>query len=118
MARVSQAASIAAIQAVLPAAGSWWISLTNADPGTTGATELPGITRQVFTPSAGTAAIPSVVSNTNAITIPNTGATAANYAVVYDAVTAGNFRVAAPLASPVTAASITLAVGAAQFTAA
>jgi hypothetical protein len=33
MARTSQAASIAAIQAVLPAAGSWWITLTNTDPG-------------------------------------------------------------------------------------
>jgi hypothetical protein len=118
MARASQAASIAAIQAVLPAAGPWWITLTNTDPGTTGATELPGITRQSFTASAGTAAIPSVVSNTNAITVPNTGATQANYVAIYDAVTAGNFRIAAALASPVTAASITLAIGAAQFTAA
>lgn len=111
MARTSQAASIAAIQAVLPSAGSWWITLTNTDPGTTGATELPGITRQTFTASAGTAAVPSVVSNTNAITIPNTGATQANYWAIYDAVTAGNYRTGGALNSSVTAASITIAVG-------
>jgi hypothetical protein len=112
MARTSQAGSIAAVQALLPAAGTWWITLTNTDPSTTGATELPGITRQAFTASAGTAAIPSVVSNTNALTVPNTGATQANYWAIYDAVTAGNYRTGGALASPVTGASITIAIGA------
>jgi hypothetical protein len=117
MARASQAAGIAAIQAVLPAAGPWWITLNNTDPGTAGVAELAGITRQTFTASSGTAAIPSVVSNTNAITVPNSGAAAANYVSIYDAVTAGNYRIGAALASPVTAASITFAIGAAQFSA-
>jgi phage tail protein X len=117
MARASQAAGIAAIQAVLPTAGTWFATLSNTDPGTAGVTELPGITRQTYTASAGTAAIPSVVSNTNAITIPNTGATAANYLEIYDALTAGNYRIGAALASAVTAASMTFAVGAAQFSA-
>lgn len=117
MARASQAAGVAAIQAVLPAAGTWFATLTNTDPGTAGSAELGGITRQTYTASAGTAAIPSVVSNTNAITIPNSGATAANYLAIYDALTAGNYRIGAALASPVTAASITFAVGAAQFSA-
>jgi hypothetical protein len=111
MARTSQAACIAGIQAILPAAGSWWITLHNTDPGTTGSAELPGITRQPFTASAGTAAIPSIVSNTNAITVPNSGATQAVYWGIYDAVTAGNYRTGGLLNSAVTAASITIAVG-------
>jgi hypothetical protein len=116
MARASQAAGVAAIQAVLPTAGPWFIDLSNTDPSTTGATGL-ATTRQTYTASSGTAAIPSVVSNTNAITIPTAGSTQALYAEIYDAVTAGNYRIAAPLASGVTAASITIAVGAAQFSA-
>lgn len=117
MARASQAAGVAAIQAVLPAAGTWFITLNNTDPGTAGSAELAGITRQTYTASAGTAAIPSVVSNTNAITIPTSGAAAANFVSIYDAATAGNYRIGAALASPVTATSITIAVGAAQFSA-
>ena len=116
MARASQAAGVAAIQAVLPVAGPWYLDLSNADPGTAGATGL-ATTRQTFTASAGSAAIPSVVSNTNAITVPTSGATAAVYVQIYDAVSAGNYRIGAALASPVTAVSITLAVGAAQFSA-
>lgn len=117
MARASQAAGIAAIQAVLPVASNpWYLDLSNADPGTTGATGL-ATTRQTYTASAGTAAIPSVVSNTNAITVPTSGATAANYIQIYDALSAGNYRIGAALASAVTAASITFAVGAAQFSA-
>lgn len=116
MARASQAASVAAIQAVLPAAGTWFADLSNADPGTSGATGM-ATTRQAYTASAGTAAIPSVVSNTNAITVPTPGTTAANYAEIYDAATAGNYRIGAALASAVTAASITFAVGALQFNA-
>lgn len=117
MARASQAAGVAAIQAVLPAAGTWFATLNNTDPGTAGSSELAGITRQSFTASSGTAAIPSVVSNSNTLTIPNSGATAANYLSIYDAVTAGNYRIGAALASAVTAASITFAIGAAQFSA-
>jgi hypothetical protein len=116
MARASQAASVAAIQAVLPAAGTWYLDLSNGDPGTAGTTGL-ATTRQSYTASAGTAAIPSVVSNTNAITVPTSGATQALYAMIYDAVSAGNYRIGAQLASGVTAASITFAVGAVQFNA-
>jgi hypothetical protein len=114
MARASQAASIAAIQAVLPAAGTFYMDLANADPTTTGTTGL-ATTRQTYTPSSGTAAVPSVVSNTNSITVPTAGSTAANYTEIYDAATAGNYRIGSALASPVTATSITFAVGAAQY---
>ena len=116
MARASQAAGVAAIQAVLPAAGPWFLDLSNADPGTAGATGL-ATTRQSITMSAGTAAIPSVVSNTNAITVPTAGSTAAVYTQVYDAATVGNYRIGAALASSVTAASITFAVSAVTFSA-
>lgn len=116
MALASQTSSIAAIQAVLPAAGTHYLDLSNATPGTTGTTGL-ATTRQSYTASAGTAAIPSVVSNTNAITVPTAGSTAANYVQIYDAVSAGNYRIGAALASAVTAASITFAVGAVQFSA-
>lgn len=116
MARASQAAGVAAIQGVLPTAGPWFVDLSNADPGTGGTAGL-ATTRQTYTASAGTAAIPSVVSNTNAITVPTSGATAANYIMIYDAVSAGNYRIGAALGSAVTAASITIAVGAAQFSA-
>lgn len=116
MARASQAAGVAAIQAVLPAAGPWYLDLSNTDPGTAGATGL-ATTRQTFTASAGTAAIPSVVSNTNAITVPTAGSTAAVYAQIFDAATAGNYRIGAALASSVTATSITFAIGAVQFSA-
>ena len=116
MARASQAAGVAAIQGVLPAAGTWFLDLSNADPTTAGTTGL-ATTRQGYTASAGTAAIPSVVSNTNAITVPTSGATAAAFTQIYDAVTVGNYRIGAPLASNVTATSITFAVGAAQFSA-
>lgn len=116
MARASQAAGVAAIQAVLPTAGTWFLDLSNGDPGTAGTTGL-ATTRQSFTASSGTAAIPSVVSNTNAITVPTSGATAAVYVQIYDAVSAGNYRIGAALASPVTATTITFAAGACQFSA-
>lgn len=116
MARASQAAGIAAIQAVLPSGTSWYLDLANADPGTSGTTGL-ATTRQSFTASSGTAAIPSVVSNTNSITVPTAGSTAANYVMIYDAASAGNYRIGAALASGVTATSITFAVGSVQFTA-
>lgn len=114
MARATAASSQKAIQAILPAAGTFYLDLSNADPGTAGTTGL-ATTRQAFTPSAGTNAIPSVVSNANAITVPTAGTTAANYAMIYDAATAGNYIIGAPLASAVTAASISFAVGAVQF---
>lgn len=114
MSRAPAASSQKAIQAILPAATTFYLDLSNTDPGTTGATGL-ATTRQAYTPSAGTLAVPSVVSNTNAITVPTAGTTAANYAMLYDAATGGNYIIGAPLASAVTASSISFAVGAAQF---
>lgn len=114
MARCPAASSQKAIQAILPAAGTFYLDLSNTDPGTAGATGL-ATTRQAFTPSAGSLAVPSVVSNSNAIAVPTAGTTAANYVMIYDAATGGNYVIGAPLASPVTAASISFAVGAVAF---
>lgn len=114
MARTPAASSQKAIQAILPAAGTFYLDLSNADPGTTGATGL-ATTRQTFTPSAGTLAVPSVVSNANAITVPTAGTTQANYAMIYDAATGGNYVIGAPLGSAVTAASIAFSIGAITF---
>lgn len=114
MARIPAASSQKAIQAILPAATTFYVDLSNTDPGTAGATGL-ATTRQSFTPSAGTLAVPSVVSNTNAVSVPTAGSTAANYAMLYDAATGGNYVAGCALGSPVTAPSITFAIGALQF---
>ena len=114
MARLSTAGANAAIQAVLPAGGTYFISLHSADPGTTGASEFTTVTRQAFT--ASTAASGSV-SNTNSIAIPNGNTQSATFVAIWTASTAGAFVIGAPVASPVTAASVTFAVAAAAFTA-
>lgn len=116
MARTPAADAVKAIQAILPTGTTFYLDLSNTDPGTTGATGL-ATTRQAFTPSTATAAVPSVVSNTNAITVPTSGSTQANYVMLYDAATGGNFVIGAPLTSGVTSTSISFAVGAVQFTA-
>lgn len=103
--------------AVAPTASatSTWISLHTGSPGTTGALEYAGVTRVQFSagaPSAGS------ISNTAAATFTTSGATAVTHIGVWDAVTAGNFKLGAALTSPVTAASISFAVGSQSFTAA
>jgi hypothetical protein len=97
---------------------SHWVSLHVADPGTTGASENAGTgsyARQqysVSTPSAG------ACSNTGAITFSTLGSVQVTHIGTYDAVSAGNYEIGAQLNSPVTAASITFAVGAVAFSAA
>jgi hypothetical protein len=114
MSRAAQSACVAMAGAALPTSGTYYLDVSNADPGTSGATGL-ATTRQAFTASSPTAAVPSVVSNTNAISVPTAGTTAVNYVMLYTAATGGSFVIAAPLASPVTAAAISFAVGAIQF---
>lgn len=116
MARASAASSQKAIQAVLPSATTFYLDLSTSDPGTTGATGL-ATTRQAFTPSAGSLAVPSVVSNSNAITVPTSGGAQANYAMLYDAASGGNYVMGCALTSGVTSTSISFAAGALQFTA-
>jgi hypothetical protein len=97
-----------------PSTTAWWVSLHTADPGTTGASEYAGVTRQQYspgTPSGGS------VSNTATMTFATSGASAVTHIGTFSAVTAGNYQIGAALASSVTAASITFAAGAAAFSA-
>lgn len=116
MALLSTTGANAAIAGVLVPGTTYYLSAHSASPGTTGANELSGggYARQavVFTAASGGAE-----SNTAALTVPNAGSTAVTHFGVYTAVTAGSFLVGAPLASSVTAASITVAQNAASFTA-
>lgn len=115
MARASVAATNAAIQAVLPTAGTFFITLHSADPGTTGASEFTTVTRQTFTPST---AAGGAVSNANAISVPNAGSQTATHIGIWTALTAGSYVIGAALGSNVTAATVTFAIAAASFTAA
>ena len=91
-----------------PSTTSTWISLHTATTSTTGASEYAGVTRvqySVGTPSAGS------ITNTATASFTTSGASAVTHIGAWDAVTAGNFRIGAALSSPVTAVSITFAVG-------
>lgn len=114
MARLPTAGENAAGQAVLAAGTTYYLSLHSADPGTTGASEFSGggYVRQaiVFATWASGSS-----SNNAAISVPNSGGTAATYIGIWTASTSGTYLIGAALASSVTAATITFAIGAASF---
>ena len=116
MPRIPTAGLNAAVAAAIVPGTTYYLSAHSADPGTTGASELSGggYARQtiVFGSASG-----GVVSNNAAIAIPTSGATAVSHFGVWSASTAGTYLGGLLLASPVTAASISVAVGAAAFTA-
>ena len=120
MARASALATNNAIAGVFaaaqptPSTTNTWVSLHTADPGTTGASEYAGVTRQQYSvgsPSGGS------ISNTATMTFTTSGATAVTHIGTWDAVSAGNYRIGAALAASVTATTITFAPSAASFTA-
>jgi hypothetical protein len=97
-----------------PSTTNTWVSLHTATTGTTGASEYAGVTRiqySVGSPASGS------ITNTATAAFTTSGASAVTHIGTWDAVTAGNFRIGAQLASPVTAASITFAVGSQTFSA-
>lgn len=102
MSRASATAEAAATNAV--AALIAYTSLHTADPGTTGASEYAGVTRQSTAWSAG--------ANTGALTFSTSGASAVGYAGGWTAVTAGTYELGFVFGSSVTATSIGIAVGA------
>lgn len=120
MARATTAAENRAISGVFaastptPSATAYWMSLHTGDPGTTGASEYAGVTRQQFPAGAASG---GAVSNTAQVAFTTSGATPVTYIGIWDAATAGNFVIGAALASSVTATSITFASGAASFSA-
>jgi len=98
-----------------PSTTATWISLHTATTGTTGASEYASVTRQQFSvgaPSAGS------ITNTATASFTTSGATAVTHIGAFDALTVGNFRIGAALTSPVTAATITFAIGSQTWTAA
>lgn len=111
MARLPAAGENAAGNAVLVAGTTYYLALFSADPTTSGASNEftgGGYARQpiVFaTWAAGSS------SNTASITVPNAGTTAATHFGIFSAVTAGTYLIGGALASSVTAASITFAIG-------
>lgn len=122
MARASAQAENRALAGIFASAApsvsttSHWVSLHTGDPGTTGATEASGggyarIQFSVGAPSAGS------VANTGTLTFTTAGSTPVTHIGTYDAVTAGNYEIGAQLTSPVTAVTITFAVGAVSFSA-
>lgn len=120
MARASTTAENRAISGVFaattptPSTTSYWMSLHTGDPGTTGASEYSGVTRQQF--PAGTAS-GGAISNTSAVNFTTDGTTAVTHIGIWDAATAGNYVIGAALSSSVTAASIQFASGQASFSA-
>jgi len=120
MARATAAAENRAISGVFatttptPSTTGYWMSLHTADPGTTGASEYSGVTRQQF--PAGTASA-GALSNTAQVSFTTSGASAVTHIGIWDAVTAGNYVIGAALSSPVTATSIQFASGQASFSA-
>jgi hypothetical protein len=114
MALLGTGAANSAIAAVLVPGTTYYLSVNSASPGTTGANELTGVTRQAVTFTTATA---GAESNVASAAVPNPGTVAATHCSVWSAVTAGTFLVGAALGSSVTAASITFAAGAATFTA-
>ena len=120
MARTSTAAQNRAISGVFaaatptPSTTAYWMSLHTGDPGTTGASEYAGVTRQQWNPGTATG---GSISNTGTLTFTTSGASAVTHIGIYDAATAGNFVIGAALSSSVTATSIQFAAGQASFSA-
>lgn len=114
MARLPVAGENAAGNAVLAAGTTYYLSLHSADPGTTGASELSGggYARQAIVFSTWAS---GSTSNNAAISVPNAGTTAVTHIGIWSAATAGTYVTGAPLASSVTAATVTFASGAVSF---
>lgn len=106
MALASSAAENAALSGITALA--IFVSLHTATPGTSGASEYAGVTRQSVTwgsPSSGS------VANTNALTFTTSGASAVTFAGSWSASTAGTYYIGLTLTSSVTATNIVAAAG-------
>lgn len=97
----------------LPNATTFYVAAHSASPSTTGASEI------TTTRGSATFAVPSSGSTSNVatVTVTTPGSTATTYVGIWSASTAGTYEIGAALASSVTAATITFAVGAISFSA-
>jgi hypothetical protein len=91
-----------------------YTALHTATPGTTGTSE-GAWARQATSWNAATAAQPSHKTNSGALSFSGTSATYTHVGQ-WSAVTAGTFGIGAALTSTVTAASISIAAGALDYT--
>lgn len=88
-----------------------YVGLCTASPGTTGANEFSGggYARQACTWNA---AASGTKTNSSALTVTTSGATAATHFLTNSASTAGSYGIGGALSSSVTATTITIAAGA------
>lgn len=85
-----------------------YVSLHTASPGTNGANEYAGVTRQACswnTPSGG------AMTNSSSLSFTTSGATQVTHVGTWSASTAGVYAIGAALTSGVTAVTITFAAG-------
>jgi hypothetical protein len=95
-----------------------WVSLHTATPGQTGASENPSTGGYVRITNTWTASSGgSARTNVSGMTFSTAGTTAVTHLGTFSASSAGTFGIGLPLGSSVTAASITVAAGAASLTA-
>lgn len=122
MALLSTAGETQALQSLdASAVGSnllLWVSLHTATPGQTGASENPSTGGYVRITNTWTASSGgSARTNVSGMTFSTAGVTAVTHLGTFSASSAGTFGIGLPLGSSVTAASITVASGAASLTA-
>lgn len=86
-----------------------YVSLHTATPGTTGASEYAGVTRQACSWNA---AATHAMTNSSALTFTTSGASAVTHIGTWSAVSSGTYAMGAALTANVTATSITIAAGA------
>lgn len=86
-----------------------YVSLHTATPGTTGASEYAGVTRQACSWNAASG---SAKTNSSALSFTTSGASAVTHAGTWSASSGGTYAVGLALAAPVTAVNITVAAGA------
>lgn len=117
MALASAAAANAALNG-LDGTGSTnvmpYVSIHTASPGTTGANEYAGTTRQACSWNTASG---SAKTNSSALTFSTDGGSAVTHVGTYSAVSAGTYAMGAALTAPVTATSITFAAGSISLTA-
>jgi hypothetical protein len=89
-------------------------SLHTASPGTTGANEYAGVTRQA---TSWNAASSGAKTNSGALSFTTSGASAVTHVGEWTAVTVGTYGIGAALTSSVTAVTITVAAGAISYSA-
>lgn len=115
MADVAVAQLVAAQDAAIVPSTTYYLSFNTADPGTTGASEGSGLTRQAITFGTSTSAAPSVQSSTNSQSFTSMpGSATYTYFSVWTASTSGSFLRGGSLTSsitPTTGSTVTVSTG-------